>query len=77
MNSNGYPQYPLPKNSRLPYHSNSQAVMAMWEDEDDVDYEEEALAMRNRHDKKKQRKRMEYIMTVSYTHLTLPTTPYV
>ena len=64
MNWNGYPQYPLPKSPRLPYHSNSQAVMAMWEDEDDADYEEEVLAMRHRHDKKKQRKRMEYMMSL-------------
>jgi hypothetical protein len=46
------------------YPNYSQVVMAMWEDEDDAEYEEEALVMRHRHDKKKQRKRTEYMMSL-------------
>jgi hypothetical protein len=46
------------------YPNYSQVVMAIREDEDDADYEEEALVMRHRHDKKKQRKRTEYMMSL-------------
>ena len=60
--SNSYPQYPLPKNPRVPYPNH-------WDEEDDADYAEEALELRHMHDKKKQRKHMEFMMSVGWGNM--------